>query len=145
MMKFAATAIACLALSTTAFAQNVDVIKERQAAFKKFGDQVKIGKPMAQGQADFDLEQAQAVFLEIAAISKTLPDLFPDDSKTGAETEALAVIWEQKDDFNARFEKLASDASAAAGSVTDAGSFTATWGQVLGSCGGCHKVYRVEK
>lgn len=145
MIKFAATAIACLALSTAAFAQNVDVIEKRQAAFKKFGDQVKIGKPMAQGQAEFDAEKAKAIFVEIATISETLPDLFPEDSKTGADTEALPVIWQQKDDFVGRFEKLASDASAAAESVSDAGAFTASWGQVLGNCGGCHKVYRVEK
>ena len=71
--------------------------------------------------------------------------LFPDDSKTGGETEALPVLWDNKDDVAKRFEKLAADAAAAEGKITDEFSFQEEFPKVAGNCGGCHKQYREKK
>ncbi|MEL6297687.1 MAG: cytochrome c [Pseudomonadota bacterium] len=148
-MRFFLSLIAAVGLATgitaAATAQNLDVIKERKAQFKQYLDFVKPGTAMVRGQAAFDLEKAKAFYAGIAENSTKFKGLFPDDSKTGGKTEALPVIWEKKDDFLGRFDKLASDASAAVESTTDEASFKGNWGKVLGNCGACHKVYRVEK
>ena len=139
-------AIALAACVTTQVsAQNLDVIKQRKEAFKSFLPHAKAGTAMIKGEADFDLDKAKAIFNAYAEIAKKLPELFPDDSKTGGETEALPVIWEKKDDFTARFASFAKDATDAANSIDDEFAFRDAWPKVMGNCGSCHKVYRVEK
>jgi cytochrome c556 len=84
-----------------------------------------------------------ATFLDAA---NKMPNLFPDNSKTGGETAASPKIWENMADVKARFAKLASDAKAAQGSVTDLESFKATFGSIgKQDCGGCHELYRIKK
>ena len=144
-MRIFLTALFLLTAVTGASAQNVDVIKERQAAFKSYLDHVKPGSAMMKGEAEFDLDKAKAIFNGYAEISKKFATLFPDDSKEGAETRALPAIWEKKDEFLGIFDKLATDASAAANSITDEASFKAAWPTVMGNCGTCHKAYRAEK
>ncbi|MEL6290892.1 MAG: cytochrome c [Pseudomonadota bacterium] len=130
---------------TPATAQNLDVIKERKDSFQALLPHAKVGKAMVQGRSDFDLEKAKGVFQGYAALAKKLPTLFPEDSKEGGKTEALPVIWEKKDDFKALFAKFEKDAETAAESITDAASFRAEWGKVMGNCGTCHKQYRKAK
>src|SRR3990172_7028171 len=93
MLRFASVA-AVLAVGATAdYAQNVAVIKERQKLYESQGN---AGK---------------------------LPKLFPDDSKTGGDTEALPAIWENKKDFEERFLKLADAAKAAETAISDEATF----------------------
>lgn len=142
--------IACVVLAlgigvTSVAAQNVPIIKERQKDLKAMGDAAKAPGAMFKGEADFDLAKVQnalKVFQEKAAV---LPKLFPDDSKTGGDTEALPVIWENKADFEGRYAKLAEAAKAAAAKITDEESFPDAWKEVMGNCGGCHKKYRKPK
>jgi len=139
-------AVACaVCLSASASAQNIEVIKERQEGFSSFKPHVKAGTAMIRGQAEFDLAKAKGIFSAYAETAAKLPELFPDDSKTGAETEALPVIWEKKDDFVQRFETFAAEASTAAASITDEFDFRDAWGKVMGNCGACHKIYRKDK
>ena len=140
-----AVATACATVLGPASAQNLDVIKERKETFKTFLPHVKVGRAMVRGEADFDLDKAKASLAGIAEVAPKLKTMFPDDSKEGGETAALPAIWEKKDDFVGRFDKLAADATAASGSISDAESFKTAWGEVLGNCGACHKAYRVEK
>ncbi|MEM7777884.1 MAG: cytochrome c [Pseudomonadota bacterium] len=132
-------------MATTAFAQNTDVIKQRKEAFKSLIPHVKAGTAMMKGQAAFDLAKAKEIFSSYATIAKPLPDLFPEDSRTGEETRALPVIWEKKDDFNQRLVKFVNDATEASGSIDSEAAFKAAWPTVMGNCGACHKVYRAEK
>jgi len=138
--------LAAMILGATAVvAQNVSTIKERQKDLKAMGDAAKEPGAMYKGDQDFDLAKVQAalkVFQEKAAL---LPKLFPDDSKTGADTEALPVIWENKADFEGRYAKLAEAAKAAEAKITDEESFPDAWKEVMGNCGGCHKKYRKPK
>ena len=69
--------------------------------------------------------------------------LFPDNSKTGAYTEALPMIWEKKDAFLQIVDQLASSAAAAGSTIKDEATFQAEWGKVSTNCRACHKVYRV--
>jgi len=146
MIRLVLAAVAlCIGLQMPAMAQNLDVIKERKDAFQSLLPHLKVGKAMVQGASAFDLEKAKAVFAGYAGIAKKLPTLFPDDSKTGGKTEALPVIWEKKDEFVALMAKFEKEAGDAAASITDEASFKASWGQVMGNCGTCHKAYRKPK
>jgi cytochrome c556 len=132
------------ALSTAAAAQNTDVIAARQEIYKGFGAATKPIGPMLKGDAAFDLATVQKALNTYVAGAQKLPALFPDDSKKGHDTEALPVIWTNKDDLNARFSKFGADAQAALGSITDKASFETGMPKVLASCGGCHKAYRAK-
>lgn len=145
-MRRALSAIVAFALGASAVAaQNVDIIKERQDHLKKIGDAVKPVGAMYKGEADFDLAKVQAALKLIQEKAPLLPPLFPDDSKTGADTEALPIIWDEKADFEGRFKKLADDAKTAEAAITDADTFPDAWKQVVGNCGGCHKKFRKPK
>lgn len=126
-------------------AQNTAVIKERQDHLEAIGDAVKPVSAMYKGEADFDLAKVQAALKTIQEKAPLLPNLFPDDSKTGNDTEALPVIWDEKADFEPRFKKLADDAKTAEAAITDEETFGDAWKQVVGNCSGCHKKYRKPK
>lgn len=143
------TFLALIALMTFAaggaIAQNVEVIKERKALLEKMGKAAKEPGKMMKQEIPFDAAAVTAAldtFIENAA---KLPELFPEDSKTGGETEALPALWENKKDVVERFEKLVADAKAAKSAVGDEFDFTDTWPKVAGNCGGCHKKYRKKK
>ncbi len=104
-------------------AQNVDVIKERQKLLKDMSKTTRPVGAMFKGEAEFDLAQVQAALKAIQETAPRLPPLFPDDSKTGGDTEALPVIWDEKADFENRFKKLADAAKAAEASITDETAF----------------------
>lgn len=146
IMRYLLAPVAALILGATSVAaQNVDVVKERIDHFKEIGDAAKPIGAMFKGEAEFELATVQAalkLFQEKAAV---LPDLFPDDSKTGADTRALPAIWDDKADFNDRFKKLAESAKAAEPAITDADSFPGVWKEVSANCSGCHKKYRKPK
>jgi cytochrome c556 len=136
---------AALALGITAIVAQEDVIKARKALMKGNGDQAKIGAAMAKGEAPFDLAKAKAVFAQYQDAAAKMPNLFPDNSKTGGDTEALPKIWQTMDDFKAKFVKFGQDAKEAEASVKDLDSFKAAFGTVQKNCGGCHESYRVKK
>lgn len=131
--------------ATTVAAQNVAVIKERQDHLKAIGDAVKPVGAMYKGEADFDLAKVQAALKVIQEKAPLLPPLFPDDSKTGNDTEALPIIWDEKADFESRYKKLGDAAKAAETGITDEETFPDTWKEVMGNCSGCHKKFRKPK
>jgi cytochrome c556 len=122
-----------------------DPIAARKALMKTNGDQAKIASAMLKGDAPFDLTKAKLALASFQDAGEKAPALFPDNSKTGGDTAALPKIWEDKADFNARLAKLAADAKAASGTVTDLDSFKAAMGTIGKECGGCHELYRVKK
>ena len=117
-------------------------IGQRQAILKTFGGAMKDPGGMLKGEIPFDLAKVQASLKVLAEGAPKLKDLFPDDSQSGAATEALPAIWANKADFVARFDKLAADATAATTAIKDEASFKAEWPKLGGNCGGCHKTYR---
>lgn len=123
-----------------------DPIAARKALMKENGEQAKVGAAMAKGQAPFDLNAARKIFAAFEDAATKEPALFPEDSKTGGDTAARPEIWENMDDFKARFAKLGADAKDAAAKVTDLDSFKAAFNNIgRNDCGGCHEKYRVKK
>ena len=140
MLRIVATVAALAVGATAVFAQSA-AIGQRKENFKQMGGAMKDPGGMMKGEA-FDLAKVQASLKVLAEVAPKQKDLFPDDSKTGANTEALPAIWEKKADFTARFDKLAADATAAAAAIKDEASFKTEWPKIGGNCGGCHKEYR---
>ena len=144
MLRQTTILVALLGFVSAAGAQNTDVIAARQAIYKGFGAATKPVAAMLKGDADFDLEAVKkslAVYQDGAA---KLPGLFPEDSKTGHDTEASGSIWANKSDFEGRFAKFGADAKADVTSITDKASFNAEMPKLLAQCGACHKQYRAK-
>ncbi len=138
--------VAGVALSLTVALAQQDPIAARKALMKANGDEAKIGAAMMKGEAPFDLAAAKKIFAAWEDAAMKMPELFPDNSKTGGDTAARAEIWQNIPDVKERFAKLGADAKEAAATVTDLNSFKASFGSIgKNDCGGCHEKYRVKK
>lgn len=145
MLRLLSIAALTAVTVTTAAAQNLSAIKARQDILDSFGKVTKEPGGMLKGEVPFDLAKVKAALKTYQEGVAKLPALFPDDARTGGETEALPVIWERKKDFEDRFAALAAKAKAAEVSITDEVSFASEFPQVVSNCGGCHKIYREKK
>lgn len=136
---------AALAVGATSVIAQEDPIAERKKIMKAQGAAAKDPGLMLKGDEKFDLAKVHASLRTFQDTSKRLPALWPDNSKTGGETEALPVIWQEKDKYLALFTKLSNDSGAALTAIKDEASFKAEFPKVLANCGSCHKVYRQPK
>ena len=144
---FAVTAIAFVVSSAVA---QQDPIAARKALMKANGDQGKIGAAMTKGEAPFDLEKAHKVFATFEDAAAKAPALFPENSTDQPTADdpysASPDIWQNLEDFKARFAKFGADAKAADASVKDLESFKAAFANIgKNNCGGCHEKYRLKK
>jgi cytochrome c556 len=144
-MRLAVAAIIFAALAAPAAAQNLDVIKERKGHYEALGKAVKQPNAAFKGEDAFDLAKVQAALKLMQEKAALLPGLFPEDAKTGGDTEALPIIWTEKADFEDRLKKLAEAAKTAEATIKDEDTFLETWKGVVGNCGGCHKKFRKPK
>ena len=83
-----------------------EIIKGRKALFSKNYSTAKRVQAFAT-KGEFD--KAKTLMLEMSENYKTLVNYFPDNSKEGFKTEALPIIWENKDEFNALMNKSSND------------------------------------
>jgi cytochrome c556 len=145
MLRPASVAALIAVGATAVFAQNLAVIKERKSHYEAMGKATKAPTAMYKGEEEFDLAKVQNALKVIQEKAAILPKLFPDDSKTGGDTEALPKIWEDKADFEDRFKKLGEAAKAAETKITDEESFPDAWKELVGNCSACHKKFRKPK
>jgi cytochrome c556 len=138
-------AVAAVALGASVVTAQQDPIAARKALMKANGDQARIGTQMLKGEAPFDVAKAKAIFTTYQDAAGKMPNLFPDNSKTGGETAASPKIWENKADFTAKFAKFGADAKAAEAAVRDLDTFKAQFPEVQKNCGGCHETYRIRR
>ena len=143
-MKRTLSALALLALGTTAVYAASDAIAQRQALMKANGKAATAIVAILKG-GPFDLAVVQSSLKTFINASQKGPALFPDDSKTGDDTAALPTIWENKADFEAHFAKLGADANDALTKIKDEASLKAIMPSVFNDCGGCHEKYRAKK
>jgi cytochrome c556 len=137
-----ALAVAVLAFGATALVAQTDPIAARKVLMKANGDQNRLATAMIEGKAPFNLDEAKKVLATFIEAGEKAPALFPDNSKTGGDTNALPAIWDNKADFEARLAKLATEAKAAGPKVTDLDTFKAQMTEVRKNCAGCHQPYR---
>jgi cytochrome c556 len=81
----------------------------------------------------------------LARWAKTIPAMFPAGSD-GAPSEALPAVWTDRAGFAAKATAYAeaADKLATLAKAGDKPGFAAQWGEVRGTCGGCHDGYRKE-
>ena len=137
--------LAAAVAAAAAAPQGTEAILARQKILKSFGEAAKPVGAMLKGQEPFDLATVQKALNTYIDGTKELPNLFPDDSKTGEKTEALPHIWEDKAKFVSLYGKLGDDAKAALTAITDEASFKANMGKVFGDCKSCHDDFRQKK
>lgn len=86
----------------------------------------------------------------VARWAAAVPGMFPagtGQDALGAEaTDAKAVIWTQRADFDARAATFAAEAGKLAqlAQADDAPGFAAQWAVVRASCQSCHAVYKAD-
>jgi len=119
-----------------------EIIKERQSIFSK---NYKTAKRINSLASNGSLDEAKILMIEMSDNYKRLLDLFPENSKTGFETEALPSIWENKDEFNLLMTKASSNMIELTSAIDGADDVKATLGKYMwSSCKSCHSKFRVE-
>ncbi len=119
-----------------------EIIKERQSIFSK---NYKTAKRVNSLASNGSLDEAKILMIEMSDNYKRLIDLFPENSKTGFETEALPSIWENKDEFNLLMTKASSNMIELTSAIDGAEDMKATLGKYMwSSCKSCHSKFRAE-
>lgn len=152
-MKNAVRGIAIAAVSASIAAgaayANDAAVKARQGQFALYAFNLGPLAGMAQGQVPYDATVAQAaadnlVHLTSLDQSRHWPE--GTDSMSIDGTRALPAIWDDLDDFAAKFEALQTAAlamQAAAG--TDLAALQAALGPLGGACQACHQANRAPQ
>ena len=83
-----------------------EIIKGRKAIFS---NNAKLAKRVNILLREFEVEEAEPIIFEMSKNYENLLNYFPENSKEGYGTEALPIIWEEKDAFNALMQKAADD------------------------------------
>ena len=120
-----------------------DPIKARKDLMDANGDRTKAVIPILKGTAPFNKATVDAALNQYIKTAEEAPALFPPGSDKG-KTHALPAIWQDKSDFEARFQKLDADSKAALAAITDEATFKANYPPILKVCGGCHEKYRAK-
>ncbi|KQT66234.1 MULTISPECIES: c-type cytochrome [unclassified Aureimonas] len=136
---------ATLPLAVPALAQNIDAIKARQTAMKTIGKSAKAAGGYLKGETEFDATKAAELFATMKASAVTFGQNFPEDSKTGNDTEASPAIWAKPAEFKAHLADFESDLDAAiAAKPASLDAFKASFGEVGKNCKACHQEFRVD-
>ena len=139
MLRLTAAVTVLAVGATFAYAQNLDVIKQRRDVMKTVAKASGANFKMVKGETPFDLAVVQAGLKVFQAEAPKMKTLFSDDSKTGGNTGATPKIWEKKAEFDAAVDAFVTNAKTASAAITDEATFKAEYPKVAAGCGGCHK------
>ena len=118
-----------------------DIIKNRQALFSKNYNTAKKVQSLS-SKGDFD--EAKELMLEMSENYITLKEMFPENTKEGFKTEALPLIWEEKDKFNSLMEKTSNDMVQLVSIIENEDDIRGTLKKLMWSnCKACHSKYRI--
>ena len=116
-----------------------DIIKSRKVLFSKNSS---TAKRVQSFSSNGDFDKAIELMKEMNENYITLLDLFPENSKEGFKTEALPIIWEEKDAFNALMQKSADDMIKLTSIIEDVDDIRGTLGKLIwANCKACHSKY----
>ena len=117
-----------------------DIIKGRKAIFS---NNAKLAKRVNILLREFEVEEAEPIIFEMSKNYENLLNYFPENSKEGYGTEALPIIWEDKDAFNALMQKAADDMLQLAKVMEEVDDIQATYKKLMwANCNACHSRYR---
>ena len=127
--------------------QASDALEFRQSIFKLVKSNVGVLGGMARGKVAFDAALVEKNATRITQLSKMVPDYFAiNTSNYDLDTEALAKIWDNMDDFNSKAENLYV-ASMALQDAAKTGQEAATKkaiGGLFKTCKSCHDEYKQD-
>lgn len=143
----AIAAIAALPVMATADAKE-DAMEARHGFMRMLALNMGPLAGMAKGEVEYDEAAASKAAANIEALTGyAVTDLFIEGTAEGEveDSEALPAIWENSDDFAAKFADLG-DAAAGAGEAVKGGQENV--GPVVqrlgGTCKACHDDYRTK-
>ena len=120
--------------------------EQRIIAMKAIGGQMRTLGGMANGRAAYDDFGAISALEIMRNAAASAQPLFAEPTPAGEETRAMAGIWADGSDFDARMTKLLADLDAAiAAEPADLASFAPLFGAVAGNCKSCHEKYRAPE
>ncbi len=118
-----------------------DIIKSRKALFSK---NYSTAKRVQAFSTKGDFEKAKKLMIEMSENYKVLLDLFPENTQEGFKTEALLIIWEEKDTYNALMQKASDDIIKLTSLIDNTNDIRGTLQQLMWSnCKACHSKYRM--
>ena len=118
-----------------------DIIKNRQAIFSK---NYNTAKKVQSLSSNGDFDEAKELMLEMSENYITLKEMFPENTKEGFNTEALPLIWEEKDKFNSLMEKTSNDMVQLISVIENEDDIRGTLKKLMWSnCKACHSKYRI--
>ena len=138
---------ASLALPLPLFAQDVDDAIEARHGYMSMLS-IDMGKlaGMAKGEIEYDEAAAQAAARNLAALAQyDLPALFVEGSSSddNGDSDALPAIWQNSEDFTAKYAQFQEAAAAAPDAVVGGqGNVGAALQSLGGACKACHDDYR---
>ena len=117
-----------------------EIIKGRKALFSKNYSTAKKVQTFA-SKGEFD--EAKTLMIEMSENYKSLIEYFPANTKEGFKTEALPIIWENKDEFNALMTKSSNDMIQLTKIIETSDDVRSTLGKFMwASCKACHSKFR---
>ncbi len=118
-----------------------EIVKSRQALFSK---NYSTAKRVQAFSSKGDFEKAKKLMIEMSENYKVLLDLFPENTQEGFNTEALPIIWEEKDAFNALMKKASDDMIKLTSLIEETEDVRGSIKQLMWSnCKACHTKYRM--
>ena len=132
-----------LFLSSTIADTHKNIIKERKSLFKQnYSHAKKMSSAIEKG----DIDKVKNLSIKMSQNYEKLIDLFPDNSKSGYDTEALPTVWIFKDEFNnlmiessKKAKKFTEIASTLLGAELKEEQKKLIWS----SCKSCHDKFRM--
>ena len=117
-----------------------EIIKGRKALFSKNYSTAKRVQAFA---TKGDFEKTKTLMIEMSENYKTLIEYFPDNTKEGYKTEALPIIWENKEEFNALMTKSSNDMVKLTEIIETSDDIRGTLGKFMwANCKACHSKFR---
>ena len=116
------------------------IIKDRKALFSKNYSTAKKVQALA---SKGDFEKAKSLMLEMSENYKILIDYFPENTQEGFKTEALPIIWEDKENFDNLMTKASTDMIELTKIIEDSDDIKGTLQKFMwANCKACHSKYR---
>ena len=117
-----------------------ELIKGRKALFSKNYNTAKKVQTFA---SKGDFEKAKSLMIEMSKNYKNLLEYFPENTKEGFKTEALPIIWDNKDEFNDLMTKASSDMIKLSKVIDTSDDVKGTLGKFMwANCKACHSKFR---
>ena len=129
-------------ITTNAYSEKSveDIIKSRKALFSKNYQSAKRVQFLS---ANGEFEKVKELMIEMSNNYLNLLELFPDNTKEGFKTEALPIIWDDKENFNLLMQKSSDDMIKLTSVIETTDNVKGTIGKLMwGNCKACHSKYR---